>query len=335
VGSLPTSDPEYNWWVEPQTIVHLKLNGDFGTSDTLLTVTADDPDAADLSTNWSSALHLVPGDILKAEPAADSADYDYELMVVTAVHSATQFSVARAAFSTSADDLPVNGSLLLIGNAFAEGTGTPGSASRQPVKFNNFTQIWKTLYEITGTSDATDFRTGPAYQNEKRRKSFDHARAIEFSLLWGQPSESVDPINKKPIRTTAGIRYAIPGRNTTILANGWGLAKSTAAGNNLIDAVSPVFDYSTRAGDERIALIGNGALNAINKAIINGSGAGGVELSKGVAERAWGMNFRELMFPQGRLLLKTHPLLSRHPPLHLLDVHPGLLDHQVAAAQGT
>jgi len=312
VKSAPTNDPQYSWWAEPRDLIYLTLNGDFGTSDTLLTLTVNEPSAANIKQHWSSALHLIPGDVLMAEPTADAAVYNYEQMVVTAVHSPTQFSVQRAAFGTVADDLPVNGKLLKIGSAFAEGTAAPTSTTRNPVKYTNFTQIWKTTYELTNTAKATHLRTGDALTNDKKRRMTDHAKDIELSLLFGVPSESVGE-NGKPKRTTAGIRYMIPEANTTILEDNWGLAKSAVAGNNMIDAISPVFDYSSPAGDTRIALCGNAALNNLNRAIVSSSGATGVDLSRGMAEKVYGMNFRELTFPQGRILLKTHPLLSRHP----------------------
>lgn len=317
VGTKPVDDPEYSWWAEPTDILRLVVAAAIGTTETLITVTVDEPTAANIKKNWSSALHLVPGDVLMAEGAADAASFAPEMMVVMAVHSATQFSVQRGAFGTTPVDLTAStfhGTLLKIGSAFAEGTAAPQSATRNPVKWKNYTQIWKTSYEGTNTMRATKTRTGNNLEMDRKRKSFDHARDIEFSLLFGQPSESIDPVNGKPKRTTAGIRYMIPQANTKIFTTGWGLAKSAGAGNNFLDAVSPIFDYATDAGDTRIALCGNGALLALNKAIVSGSGIGSnVNLNMEHSEKAYGMNFRELAFPQGRILLRTHPLLSRHP----------------------
>lgn len=317
VGTKPVDDPEFSWWAEPSDIVRLVVAAAIGTAETLITVTADDPTATNIKKNWSKATHLVPGDILQAEKQADQATFNPELMVVTAVHSETQFSVQRGAFGTTPADLTVSsfhGTLLKIGTAFGEGTGAPQSATRNPVKWKNYTQIWKTTYEGTNTAKATKTRTGNNLDEDRRRKAFDHARDIEFSLLFGQPWEGIDPTNGKPKRTTGGIRYMIPQANTKIFTTGWGLAKSAAAGNNFLDAISPIFDYNTPAGDTRIALCGNGALNALNKALTSGSGvSSNITLNMELSSKVYGMNFRELSFPQGRILLRTHPLLSRHP----------------------
>ena len=177
------------------------------------------------------------------------------------------------------------------------------------MKFSDFTQILKTTYEITGTALETHARTGDVLSNDKKRRSFDHARAMEFAFMFGQKHETTDS-NGKPLRFMDGLRSFIPAANVTIMSNNWGLV--TGSGGNLLDAVSVVFDYTSPGGDTRIAFVGNGALNQLNRAIISSAGATGITINWGLREKLWGMNFRELIFPQGRILLKTHPLMSRH-----------------------
>lgn len=310
--SMNVDDPEFSWWSEPKDIIRLQVAGAIGdTTTTLITVDSGDPTAANIKSNWGKATHLVPGDVLMVEPVADAAADTTERLIVTAVHSDTTFSVKRGAAGSTPDTIANDQYLLHIGSAFGEGTAEPRATSRNPVKFNNYTQIFKTSYEITGTADATRARTGDALGNDKKRRSFDHAKAMEMAFLFGQKYETTDE-NGKPLRFMAGIRSFIPAANTTILANSWGLYKSAAAGNNLLDAISPVFDYSSPSGDTRVALVGNGALNQINKAIAESSGSSGIQIYWGAEQKSWGMNFRELIFPQGRILLKTHPLYSRH-----------------------
>lgn len=303
------NDPEFSWWCEPQDLVRLQINGAHLSTDTLLNVDSADPTASVLKTSYGKATNLTVGDVLMVEPTADSASDTYERVIVTGVLSDTQFTVQRGAFGTTPAAISDNVYLLLIGSAFAEGTGAPSATSRNPIKFSNYTQIFKTSYEVTGTADATEARTGNVLTNDKKRRSFDHAKKLELALLFGQKSESVGA-NGKPLRSMAGLRSFIPAANQTILTTNWGLM--SGAGGSLIDAISPVFDYVSPGGDTRIAFCGNGALNGLNKAIAKVSGATGTQIMWGMDEKYWGMNFRELVFPQGRLMLKTHPLLSRH-----------------------
>lgn len=304
-------DPEFSWWTEPRDIIRLQVAGEVAAGETLITVDSPDPTASVIKRNWGKATHLVPGDVLMVEPSADSATDNYERLIVTQVHSETQFSVRRGASGTTPATIANDVYLLHVGSAFGEGTAEPKATSRNPVKFYNYTQIFKTSYEITGTADNTKARTGDALSNDKKRRSFDHAKAMEMAFLFGLRHETTDE-NGKPLRFMGGLRSFIPAANTKILAADWGLVKSATAGNNLMDAISPVFDYTSPAGDSRIAFCGNGALNALNRAILESSGASGTQIFWGQNEKYWGMNFRELILPQGRIMLKTHPLLSRH-----------------------
>jgi len=311
--SKSVNDPDFSWWCEPMEIIRLQVNGAVGgtVGDTLITVDSSDPSAAAIKTNYGTARHLVPGDVLMVEPTADTASDTAERVIVTQVHSDLSFSVQRGASGTSAAVIANDAFLLHVGSVFGEGTAEPQSTTRNPLKFNNLTQIFKTSYELTNSANATLARTGDTLANDKKRRMFDHSKAMEMALMFGRKFEDTDA-NGKPRRFMSGLRQFIPTANTTILAANWGLLTSAAPGNNLIDAISPVFDYSSPAGNTRIGLCGNGALNAINKAIGASSGANGVNIYWGQEKKLWGMEFRELVFPQGRVLLKTHPLMSRH-----------------------
>lgn len=311
VGKDSTNDPEFAWWDEPNDLVRLTVNGALGSGDTLVTVDSGDPAAATPDNFWGLAKHLVPGDLLLVEPAADAATFDHEVVRVTSVISDTQFMVDRGVAGTTAAAIGDNAELLKIGSQFAEGTGAPDASTRNPEKYFNYTQIFKTTYEITGTAEQTNLRTGDPVKNDKMRRTFDHSRDIELAFLFGERSETTGA-NGKPMRTTRGLRKFIPGRNTTILAANWSIANPAAAGNSLLDAISPVFDWDSPAGNERIAFCGNGALNQINAAIFKASGVGASTVNFDGTETVFGMKFVRLQLPQGTIFLRTHPLMNRH-----------------------
>jgi len=311
VGKESTDDPEFSWWDEPNDLLRLQVNGALGSGDTLVSVDSGDPSTSDPGARWGLATHLVPGDLLLVEPAADAAVYNHEIVTVTAVHSTTQFSVSRGSAGTSAASISNDAFLVKIGTAFGEGTGAPQSASRNPIKYFNYTQIFKTTYEITGTAEKTRTRTGDPVEQDKIRKMWDHSRDIEMAMLFGQKSETTGP-NGKPLRTTAGLRSFIPAATTTILTANWTIANSAGAGNNFLDAIKPVFDFDSRAGDERIIFAGNNALNRFNQAIHKGSGVGATTIDFKGNEKVYGMNFMRFTLPQGTVFIKSHPLLNRH-----------------------
>lgn len=299
-----TDDPEFAWWDEPNDLVRLTVNGALASGDTTIVVDSLDPDTSNPGRVWGVAKHLKAGDLLLVEPTADAASFTHEYVRVVSVSSDTSFVVERGAAGSTAGSIADDTNLLLIGSAYAEGTGAPRAASRNPQKYFNYTQIFKDVYEITGTAEQTKTRTGDPVKNDKKRKAFDHARGIELSLLYGRKSE-VTGDNGKPMRTMDGIRRFIPASNTTILGASSDL-------NDFMDAVAPVFDFDTESGDTRIAFCGNSGLNALNQAIGNASGQSALNINYQGQVKVYGMNFNEYIMPQGRLLLKTHPLMNRH-----------------------
>lgn len=296
-----TDDPEFSWWDEPNDIVRVTVNGALVAADTVVTIDSADPDASNPQLVWGTGQHLKPGDLLLVEPAADAVAFTQEVIEVVSVISDTQFTVKRGVSGTTAAAIADNINLLLIGSAYAEGTSAAQATSRNPIKYFNYTQIFKEAYEITGTGENTRVRTGDPVRNDKIRKAWDHSRAIELSLLFGQRSE-VTGDNGKPKRTMQGIRKFIPATTTTVFS----VATTVSS---FLDAASPVFDFDTPAGDTRIAMCGNTALNELNKVIQTDANS---QIQWGGTITQFGMNLRELILPQGRLYLRTHPLLNRH-----------------------
>lgn len=303
------TDPEYSWWTEPDVNVRLQINksGNHTSSDTTLIIDSSDPSSSDQTLNRGTGTNVKAGDLLMVEPSSDNATFAPEVVRVTSVNSDTSINVERGAAGTTPATIADNAYMLLIGSSYAEGGSAPRAVSRNPIKSYNYTQIFKDAYEITGTANVTKTRTGDPWSNDKGRKAFDHSRGIEWSFLFGQRSEvAASSETGKPVRTMNGIRAQIPSSRTTVFT---GPATFTGSTNNFLDAVYKVFDFESPAGDERIAFCGNGALNALNKLVAMEDNVR-VNFDKTVT--SYGMNFREFTMPQGKLLIRTHPLLNIH-----------------------
>jgi hypothetical protein len=295
-------DPEFFWWAEGNAMVRLQVNGALGAADTLVTVDTADPTTTTMGANYGKAGHLKNGDILLVEPSADNATFNHELLEVDSVLSDTQFTVRRAAGGTSAASIADDRWLTLIGSAYAEGTAAPRPTSRNPLKFNNYTQIFKDTYELTGTADKTRTRTGNNWSEDKKRKMWDHAQKIEWSILFGRKAETVGD-NGKPKRFMGGLREFIPATNTTV----FGSAVTTTS---LLAALAPLFDFDTGAGDTRIAFAGSEAMVQLGLVI---EAKTNIQISKSEAPvKVYGINFQEFITPMGKILFKIHPLMSRH-----------------------
>lgn len=295
--SESTDDPEFSWWEEELNQVRLQIffTTGFSTTDTSLTVAT------------SGALNgqdLVPGDILLVEKAIASSAYDHELVVVSSVTSSSVVVVARAFAGTSAAPIANSVYLTKIGNTFAEGSNSPNVTTRNPNKFYNYCQIFKTAYENTKTLAKTKMRTGDPLKNDRKRKMFDHSVALENAFLFGKRSETTGA-NGKPQRTSAGILQQLQlGNPTSIYA-----FSTTPTANLLLDNLYQVWDYESEAGSERIAFCGNNALNTLNKVA---NAASNTRINFDGYVTLYGMKLMRWVLPQGEIYLKTHPLFNTH-----------------------
>lgn len=284
-----TDDPEFAWWEE-------ELNQ--------IRVQSDSTGASSSSTSLGltgGGLDLVVGDLLLVEKA-DAATYDNEIVEVSSITSDTAIVIRRGQAGTSAAATGTSIYLTRIGNRFAEGSSSPEASTRNPTKYYNYCQIFKTAYEITNTAKETKARTGNAMKNDKKRKMFDHSVSMELAFLWGRRNETTGS-NGKPMRTTGGLR--------SMLSTNVKVFSTTPTVNTILDALYPVFDYNGEgAGDERIILAGNGALNTFNKVIANN---GNVKVEYAGVVKQYGMNLQSFVTPQGIFYIKTHPLMNTHP----------------------
>jgi hypothetical protein len=300
-GKKTVDDPEFAWWCEGNAQVRLQVNGALGASDTTVTVDSPDPTSTTMGVMYGVASHLKAGDILLVEPTADNATFNHELIEVDSVQSDTQFTVRRGAGGTTAATIANDVWLLLIGSAYAEGTSAPDATSRNPIKFSNYTQIFKDTYEISGTADNTTTRTNNGWSEDKRRKAFKHSADIESSILFGRAAETTGD-NGKPKRFMGGLRSFIPSANTTVFS-------AAVTATSFANALAPIFDFDTGAGDTRIMFLGASAMTKLGQ-VFNADTQ--VVLNSNEYVKVYGINFQKLVLPMGTILFKIHPLLSRH-----------------------
>lgn len=291
--SEATDDPEFAWWEEELNAVRLQVNYTTGYSSVANTIIVDSGDA----------LNLVPGDLLLVEAALTSS-YAHEILMVSSVTDTNTFVVKRGQANTTADTIGDNVYLTKIGNAFEEGSTSPNASTRNPTKFYNYCQIFKTAYRVSKSALSTRARTGDPLKNDRKRKMFDHSTAIELAFLFGKRHETTG-VNGQPLRFTGGALYQMSQNASTRIT----AFTTTPTESTLLDAVYPMWDYDTEAGSERIAFCGNGALNSLNK-LAKASASTRINFNGYV--NLYGMNLQRWIFPQGEIMLRTHPLFNTH-----------------------
>lgn len=196
------------------------------------------------------------------------------------------------------------------GSAYAEGAEVANARSFEPVKGENFTQIFRTPIYASRTALQTRFRTEEARKKLKRDALREHARQLEEAFLRGVALETTDPTSGKPLRTTAGLLSFL--RAETALADFRHDATYSGdtwltSGEEWFDAnLEEVFRYSN--SKVKVGLIGSEALLGLNK-LIKARGYYGFTPTTD----SYGIKVLEWITPFGTIYLKPHGLLSHNP----------------------
>lgn len=285
------NDPEFSWWEESlrPTRVLVNYTTGFSTTDNTITIA-------------SGGLDLVPGSLLMVEKTETTA-FNNEVVMVSSVTSDTVIVIRRGAANTTAAPIADTVAMTKVGSAFEEGSNGPEISQRNPTKYSNYCQIFKTGMGQTASTPKMKVRTGDAWNNDKKRKSFDHSKDLEMAILFGRKYEETGP-GGFPRRYMGGIRSFLS-TNVTIFA-------TTPTEDTFLNAIYPVFNYNKGgAGDERIIFAGNGFLNSMNKLARNSSSTR-INFSEQLMN-VYGMKLQRWTTPQGTFGVKSHPLLNLHP----------------------
>ena len=187
-GSESTDDPKFNHFRDELPNRTLTVNGAIAnTTGTTITVDNDDDEA-----------FVVAGTILQNQTTG-------EIMRATADANlgANTIAVERNIGGTShqiADDAV----LVIAGHADQEGGTSPTAISFDPTTDFNFTQIFKTAVQVSGTLQNTYLRTGDKEQEQLTKALKLHMGDIERAMFFGKRHEA-NGSTANPTRFTGGL----------------------------------------------------------------------------------------------------------------------------------
>lgn len=211
--------------------------------------------------------------------------------------------------------------MLVIGNANAEGADRTDSITYDPEEKNNNCQIFRTSLDMTRTAMQTQLRTGDPYRDAKDLAAEFHALEMEKAFIYGYGYSDVGS-NGKPRRFTQGIIAAIT-------ADASGNVSDYSTATTISDSVAPSesfdgftwvqkgakwlnlmlekkFRYGSRDG--ALCFCGSGALAGIQELAEAGSF---ITLQPGA--KAYGLDVTKWITPFGTINLRVHPLFSHEP----------------------
>lgn len=226
-----------------------------------------------------------------------------ENIMIGSVPSGTSVTISRGIGSVAAGAIASGAVLYFIGNAYEEGSSRPSAVNIQEVEVYNYTQIFRNAWAVTGTAAVIQkFVGADTVQTNKTDSAKEHAKSIEFALMFGQLYSGT--LNGKPFRTMRGFEDTCRS-NSRIEAAG-----ATTNYAQLEALLDPVFDYNTdeAMGSKRLMCCGSQAFSTINNI---GRLSGSYQLVQGQSQ--FGLQFSTFLTSRGEFTLLSHPLLNAQP----------------------
>lgn len=282
----PTDDPEFSWFTKEFQQRRLALTVAIDATPGALTITVGGGGASALKKD-NILLVEESGELLRvtADPTTDTS-----VVTLRGIAGTTETAVDPAVAGT-------NPHVLVIGSAHEEGSLPPTSISHNPVKFYNYTQIFRDTLALTRTAKRTRLRTGDQVKESKRECLEQHSVDIERALWFGKPSE--DLTGAEPRRTTGGVLHWIGTAGSDYTHDYTG---STTSFADLEADMERIFRYGS---SEKMAFCGNMFALVLQRIVRKNS----VWQFMG-SEKEFGMNVMRLVTPFGSIVFKTHPLFT-------------------------
>lgn len=184
-------------------------------------------------------------------------------------------TVTRSWGATAKAAIVDNDPLVVLGDSQEEGAAIGTPVSVLATSASNYTQIFRTIFGVTGTLEAQDLYGGDDLAYQARKFGIEHLRKINLSLWFGE--KGINTAGGTPIRTTGGIHEWID-TNVTNVAGGL-----TAL--EMESFLRSVFRYgeSTTRG----MIMSREALSSISMLALNHVEMMGGDDTYGIAIRKW------------------------------------------------
>lgn len=253
------------------------------------------------------ASQYVPGAILLEEERS-------EYVLVTAVNVSTNtITVTRNIDGAGSTTFVANDYFQKIGTAYEESSDKPTAMVNLGYTVFNYTQIFRNLWDVSGTAQAVQYHTGSAVAKSRADCALFHSEDIERSMWWG--SKAIGTLNGNPFRLMDGL-YSLIATNVTT-------AGATTSYAQLDTFFKDVFSKNIKGKpNERIAFTGNLGIQVLNEITLATSQ---MNIVPGVTE--FGLQVFRWITPYGTVSLMTHPLMTESPfwTGDLAVLHPGAM----------
>ena len=136
--------------------------------------------AATTTITVASTANIIPGMVLRVGAGG------FENLLVVSITNATTFVVQRAFGNVVAADIPATTTLYMVGTAYEEASNRPLPYSLDTVAVENYTQIFRNSWAVSGSAAAVQVIAGQKVDSESKMDCMTfHGRDIEFMAIYG------------------------------------------------------------------------------------------------------------------------------------------------------
>ena len=286
-SSEPTDDPEYKNFRDELPDRKMTVNGAVASTSTG-TITIDASDDNKFAVNGSIVVNSETG----------------EVMHVTADTTATTLTVTRNIGGTT-HQIADNAELFIAGFAAQEGGSSPTAISFDATVASNYTQIFRTAFQVSNTLNSTFLRTGDKMDEAMTKALKLHMSDIERAMFFGVKHES-NGSSAQPTRFTGGLLNSLT--NVVDITTDYGSYGGSAAGEMTEEGfdqllISTIFKYGSK---QKIAFVGENVANHLQQ-------MGKDRWQPTALEGAYGVNLTRYNTFAGDLMVHLHPQFRQVP----------------------
>ena len=282
-SSEGTDDPKYNHFRDELPNRTIVVNGALNNSATTLTFDNDSDDE---------------GFIVKGTEIHNHTTGENLLVTADANTSANTVAISRGFGGSTAAAVADDEVLSIAGFADQEGGTAPTAISFDPTTDFNYTQIFKTAVQVTGTLQNTYLRTGDKEQEQLTKALKLHMGDIERAFFFGTRAEA-NGSTASPTRSTGGLM--------SLITNITDCASATATTNKMTEKEFDRFlveDIFAFGSNEKIAFAGP-------RCISNMMEIGKNRWQPTQIDNAYGVAFTRYTTFAGDLLVYMHPMFRQ------------------------
>jgi len=280
-----TDDPEYKNFRDELPDRTLTVNGAIANT-TGTSITIDAADDNKFAVNGSIVINQTTG----------------EVMHVTADTASTTLAVTRNIGGTS-HQIADNAVLFIAGFAAAEGGLSPTAISFDATVVSNYTQIFRTAFQVSNTLSSTFLRTGDKMDESMTKALKMHMSDIERAMFFGVKHEA-NGSSATPTRYTGGLVNSLT--NVVDIATDYASYGGTGAGKMTEEGfdsllISTVFKYGS---NQKIAFVGETVANQLQQ-------IGKDRWQPTAVEGTYGVNLVKYSTFAGDLMVHLHPMFRQ------------------------